>query len=486
MAEYLELSQANTLFSDADARFDTTEGKIPSNASSGNKMVTASDIATKADLVDGKVPAAQLPSFVDDVLEYASTSAFPATGESGKIYVTLDTNKTYRWGGSDYVEISESLALGETSSTAYAGDKGKANADAISDIQDLIPSGASTSNKLATASDIPDTSGLQSKNLSTTIGSYTTVEGALSGINDSKVDKVTGKGLSTNDYDATAKGIVDSIPLTVSQLQGSLLEKFPRSEQAVLGAKNWFYPVMSGGGATADISESGKVIRVHNDTAATYSMAKFEMPIVPNTDFTLSFNADYTSGKGNVVISSVSDVDIKAFGNITSNIDGEMTFNSGNNESIIVKVLCTSEVSEVGDITFNNFLLSFTSDTNRSWVPYAMTNRQLTNQLMMAETAVTNIIEGASVVDNPTVHDMGNHLFKMGRLVTIQLHLTHVTATAWSDIIFRVPNGFRPNANIRFNGIGAYNWFVDTDGLCKIQQKVTDATVIFTASWVTP
>lgn len=81
---------------------------------------------------DGKVPSAQLPSYVDDVLEYASKSSFPATGESGKIYVDTTTNKTYRWSRSDYVEISQSLALGETSSTAYAGDKGKANADAIS------------------------------------------------------------------------------------------------------------------------------------------------------------------------------------------------------------------------------------------------------------------------------------------------------------------------------------------------------------------
>ena len=226
MAEYIDYTQATTLFGDVDARFDTVEGKIPSNASSGNKMVTASDIATKADLVDGKVPAAQLPSFVDDVLEYASTSAFPATGETGKIYVALDTNKTYRWGGSDYVEISESLALGETSSTAYAGDKGKANADAISNIQDVIPSGASTSNKLATASDIPDTSGLQPKTLSTTIGSYTTVEGALSGINDGKVDKVTGKGLSTNDYTtADQTALQTTIPLEISQLQASLLTK---------------------------------------------------------------------------------------------------------------------------------------------------------------------------------------------------------------------------------------------------------------------
>lgn len=80
---------------------------------------------TFASLVDGKVPASQLPSYVDDVLEYANFASFPATGESGKIYVTLDTNETYRWSGSAYVEISQSLALGETSSTAYRGDHGK-------------------------------------------------------------------------------------------------------------------------------------------------------------------------------------------------------------------------------------------------------------------------------------------------------------------------------------------------------------------------
>lgn len=80
---------------------------------------------------DGKVPSSQLPSYVDDVLEYSSLSAMPRPGETGKIYVDLSNNKTYRWGGTEYAEISASLALGETSSTAYAGDKGKANADAI-------------------------------------------------------------------------------------------------------------------------------------------------------------------------------------------------------------------------------------------------------------------------------------------------------------------------------------------------------------------
>lgn len=73
----------------------------------------------------GKVPAAQLPSYVDDVLEFDNKSAFPETGESGKIYVAKDSNKTYRWSGTAFVEISASLALGETASTAYRGDRGK-------------------------------------------------------------------------------------------------------------------------------------------------------------------------------------------------------------------------------------------------------------------------------------------------------------------------------------------------------------------------
>lgn len=103
---------------------------------------------------DGKVPSAQLPSYVDDVLEYASLSAFPATGESGKIYVALDTNKTYRWSGTAYVEISESLALGETASTAYAGNKGKQNADNIATLQGYVPSGTSGSNKLVNATEL--------------------------------------------------------------------------------------------------------------------------------------------------------------------------------------------------------------------------------------------------------------------------------------------------------------------------------------------
>lgn len=84
-----------------------------------------------ASMITGTIPADNLPGYVDDVIE-GTLSTFPATGETGKIYIDTSTNKEYRWSGTQYVEISASLALGETSSTAYRGDRGKQAYDHIS------------------------------------------------------------------------------------------------------------------------------------------------------------------------------------------------------------------------------------------------------------------------------------------------------------------------------------------------------------------
>ena len=173
----------------------------------------------------GKVPSAQLPSYVDDVLEgflhegrfysdYQYTTELPS--ESGKIYTDLSTNKTYRWSGSTFVEISESLALGETSSTAFAGSRGKAVEDTVTAIKDgssidsfgdvesalankadkvssptsgnfaaldsngnLTDSGHKHSDYLTSHQDI---SGKQNVTLSSAIAGQTTVEGALGAV----------------------------------------------------------------------------------------------------------------------------------------------------------------------------------------------------------------------------------------------------------------------------------------------------------------
>lgn len=119
----------------------------------------ASGVATLD--TSGKVPSSQLPSYVDDVLEYATKTGFPTTGEAGKIYIAKDTNLTYRWSGTAYVEISPSLALGETSSTAYAGDKGKANATAIATLQTQVANITNGTTKVPSATNADKLGGVE-------------------------------------------------------------------------------------------------------------------------------------------------------------------------------------------------------------------------------------------------------------------------------------------------------------------------------------
>lgn len=113
---------------------DVSLGNVTNDAQvKRSEMGKAGGVATLD--TGGKVPSSQLPSYVDDVLEYDTKAGFPATGETGKIYVDKATNKTYRWGGSTWINITNPIALGETSSDAYPGNKGKANATAIAALQ---------------------------------------------------------------------------------------------------------------------------------------------------------------------------------------------------------------------------------------------------------------------------------------------------------------------------------------------------------------
>ena len=113
--------ELNALVSNGDYWFIGVEIPIdapPGDAIWGEIVGTLSNqtdlqnvLNLKADLVDGKVPAAQLPSYVDDIIEVANFASLPATGETGKIYLTLDNNKIYRWSGSVYIEIAAENAV---------------------------------------------------------------------------------------------------------------------------------------------------------------------------------------------------------------------------------------------------------------------------------------------------------------------------------------------------------------------------------------
>ena len=209
----------------------------------------------------GKVPASQLPSFVDDVLEFDSADSFPAEGESGKIYIAVDTNITYRWSGSQYTMISSSLALGETSSTAYPGDKGKANADKLATIE----SGAQVNvieNVKARGADLPITDKRVIVPEDIAIGDTEPTGDELIWFNTSEdylfefggytkedadakfVAKEAGKGLSTNDY--------------TNEEKASLADK--------LGTVT---KVGNDGNVVSNIEKLGTDIRVYKTTALT-------------------------------------------------------------------------------------------------------------------------------------------------------------------------------------------------------------------------
>ena len=127
---------------------------------------------------NGKVPASQLPSYVDDVEEYASTSAFPATGEADKIYVALDTGFTYRWSGSQYIRLNTyDEATQSASGLMSAADKTKL---------DGVAEGATAN--IGTITSIKMNGSTVSTSGEANLGTVITAHQSISG----KADKVSG------------------------------------------------------------------------------------------------------------------------------------------------------------------------------------------------------------------------------------------------------------------------------------------------------
>ena len=158
-----------------------------------SEMGAASGVATLDSA--GKVPTSQLPSYVDDVLEYDTKSAFPKTGEAGKIYVDKSTNTTWRWSGSAYTQIKGDLVIGTTTGTAADGGVVNTHHNNTSNPHGVTKAQVGLGSVVNTGDSATPVSGGTTK--FTTGGAYTELN--------KKVDKVSGKGLSTNDYTTDEK-----------------------------------------------------------------------------------------------------------------------------------------------------------------------------------------------------------------------------------------------------------------------------------------
>lgn len=165
---------------------------------------------------NGKVASSYLPSYVDDVLEYNTRTTFPTTGESGKIYIALDTNKTYRWGGTTYAELSSSVTLGETSSTAYAGDKGKKNRADINNFKNALDRFA---NRLGQIGDEANNNSMAIEELTTKVDSTNTEVNTING-KISKLNTTIGDVRSSfNNYASAKTPIIDKVEPHIADKQ---------------------------------------------------------------------------------------------------------------------------------------------------------------------------------------------------------------------------------------------------------------------------
>lgn len=168
----------------------------------GGTTLVASDIPSldASKITTGIIDAARLPSYVDDVLEFANQASFPATGESGKIYVALDTNKAYRWSGSVYVYITSGAV------DSVNGQTGVVNITTIT-------GNAATATKLQTSRNIAlagaivgsvNFDGSANVNISTTLGAQSFIQssglstswGSTNGINTGAVNVSMGTSVS--------------------------------------------------------------------------------------------------------------------------------------------------------------------------------------------------------------------------------------------------------------------------------------------------
>ena len=201
-----EVARATDAEQDITNSYQSADTTLQNNINAiNNSKGVANGIATLDQ--NGLVPSSQLPSYVDDVIEVNTFSALPNTGESGKIYITQDTNLTYRWSGTAYVEISQSLALGETSSTAYAGDKGKATTDKVNRLPNKMLTGT-TGSSISDSSVVLNFSYYDQKAQSTgatqqTISSATTSKaGVMTAADKTKLNGLKDQAGITADIDA--------------------------------------------------------------------------------------------------------------------------------------------------------------------------------------------------------------------------------------------------------------------------------------------
>lgn len=326
----------------------------------------------------GIIPSAQLPSYVDDVIEVDTFSNLPDTGESGKIYIVQDTNLTYRWSGTGYVEISKSLALGETSSTAYPGDKGKATTDKLNKTSDKVVVGLTTVNpstdKIVLKYQTHFTSTNSDSEDSHTINAATTSQaGLMSSSDKTKLDGLKDQAGITSDINAVQTNLETHInnksnPHEVTKDQVGLGNVDNTSDankpisNATQTALNGKFSATDGNALKQTIEDmpnlvvtEGSVSHKNNNISLSLRQQDLKDPV--NTDsILLTFNPATDSTAGIILPSDKSKIDkIITNGNGTKYLSDNGTYKevSGGSSSSDINIIELQDIMDIISIVYH-------------------------------------------------------------------------------------------------------------------------------------
>lgn len=354
----------------------------------------------------GIIPSAQLPSYVDDVIEVDTFSNLPGTGESGKIYIVQDTNLTYRWSGTAYVEISKSLALGETSSTAYPGDKGKATTDKLNKTSNKVVVGPITVNpstdKVVLKYQTHFTSTNSDSEDSHTINAATTSQaGVMTSADKTKLNGLKDQAGITSDIDAVQTNLETHInnksnPHEITKAQVGLSEVDNTSDAnkpistATQNALNSKFNASDGNALKQTIENMPNLVVTegrlsHKNDRISLSLIQQDLKNQANTDsILLTFNPATDSTAGIILPSDKTKIDkIITNGNGTKYLSDNGTYKevSGEGESNIYVFSPTISGNGISEQDYNNFKAA-ANEGKVILVPNTLHNRKIGGQFV--------------------------------------------------------------------------------------------------------
>lgn len=354
----------------------------------------------------GIIPSAQLPSYVGDVIEVDTFSNLPGTGESGKIYIVQDTNLTYRWSGTAYVQISKSLALGETSSTAYPGDKGKATTYKLNRTSNKVVVEPTTVNpstdKIVLKYRTHFTSTNSNSEDSHTINAATTSQaGLMSSSDKTKLDGLKDQAGITSDIDAVQTNLETHInnksnPHEVDKAQVGLGNVDNTSDAnkpistATQDALNSKFNASDGNALKQTIESMPNLVVTegtlsHKNNGISLSLIQQDLKDQANTDsILLKFNPATDSTAGIILPSDKTKIDkIITNGNGTKYLSDNGTYKevSGEGESNIYVFSPTISGNGISEQDYNNFKAA-ANEGKVILVPNTLHNRKIGGQFV--------------------------------------------------------------------------------------------------------